>query len=138
MQAGQVVVIDLGGALTAAAWGGLASRIALARGVRATVVSGCCRDIDEIRAHAYPVWTTGIYPRRSRNEFTFGSIGEPLIVQGVHVNPGDLILADPSGVVRVPRGREAEVLEVAEGIAKAELALAAHAATDSVASWDQI
>ena len=54
MQDGDVVVMDLGGSNRAAAWGGLASRIAQRRGVRGTIMWGACRDVDEIRAMAIP------------------------------------------------------------------------------------
>jgi len=57
MQDGDIVVMDLGGSNRAAAWGGLASRIAQRRGVRGTIMWGACRDVDEIRAIGYPVWS---------------------------------------------------------------------------------
>ena len=57
MKDGDVVVMDLGGSDRAAAWGGLASRIAQRRGVRGTIMWGACRDVDEIRAIGYPVWS---------------------------------------------------------------------------------
>ena len=57
MKDGDVVVMDLGGSDRAAAWGGLASRIAQRRGVRGTVMWGSCRDVEEIRAIGYPVWS---------------------------------------------------------------------------------
>jgi len=75
MRDGDVVVMDLGGSNRAAAWGGLASRIAQRRGVRGTIMWGACRDVEEIRATGYPVWSVATCPRRSRNEFTFG--GQP-------------------------------------------------------------
>lgn len=77
MKAGDVVVMDLDGATNASAWGGLASRLAQRRGVRGTIMWGTCRDLEEIRAIGYPVWAVGVCPRRSRNDFAFGSINEP-------------------------------------------------------------
>jgi regulator of RNase E activity RraA len=105
MQDGDIVVMDLGGSNRAAAWGGLASRIAQRRGVRGTIMWGACRDVDEIRAIGYPVWSVAVCPRRSRNEFTFGAINEPITIQGVTIAPRDFIIADESGVVCVPQGR---------------------------------
>ena len=80
MRDGDVVLLDLGGSDRAAAWGGLASMIAQRRGVRGTVVWGACRDVDEIRAVGYPVWSAAVCPRRSRNDFTFGWINQPVTV----------------------------------------------------------
>ena len=98
----RMVVMDLDGANDAAAWGGLASRIAQRRGVRGTVMWGACRDVEEIREVGYPVWAVATCPRRSRNAFTFGSINQPITIGGVTIGARDFVLADESGVVMVP------------------------------------
>jgi regulator of RNase E activity RraA len=138
MKDGDVVLMDIGGSDRAAAWGGLASRIAQRRGVRGTIVWGSCRDVDEIRAIGYPVWAAATCPRRSRNEFTFGSINEPVTIGGVTVAPRDLILADESGVVAIPRARIGEVLDLCERIAAQEETLEAQILNDALASWDAV
>lgn len=138
MRAGDVVIIDLDGAANAAAWGGLASRLAQRRGVRGTIMWGACRDLEEIRAVGYPVWAVGVCPRRSRNEFTFGSINEALTITGVVIEPGDCIVADESGAVRVPRARAEEVLELVARIERQERLLEAQVRDDAVSSWDQV
>jgi regulator of RNase E activity RraA len=138
MQDGDVVVMDLGGSNRAAAWGGLASRIAQRRGVRGTIMWGACRDVDEIRSIGYPVWSAAVCPRRSRNEFTFGSINEPITIQGVTVAARDFMVADESGVLCVPQGRVGEVLELAARIADQERVLEAHVLNGSLESWDQV
>ena len=104
-----VVVMDLDGATNASAWGGLASRLAQRRGVRGTIMWGTCRDLEEIRAIGYPVWAVGVCPRRSRNDFAFGSINEPITIAGVAIAPGDYVVADESGAVCVPRARAASL-----------------------------
>ena len=138
MQDGDVVVMDLNGSERAAAWGGLASRLAQRRGVRGTIMWGSCRDVDEIRAIGYPVWAAGVCPRRSRNEFTFGSINEPIRISGVDISPKDFILADESGVVCIPRAQIQAVLELAARIADQELKLEAQVINNAVTSWDEI
>jgi len=138
MQDGDVVVMDLGGSNRAAAWGGLASRIAQRRGVRGTIMWGACRDVDEIRAIGYPVWSVATCPRRSRNEFTFGAINEPITIQGVTIEPRDFIVADESGVVCVPRARLDEVIPLCARIAEQEHALEAQVLNGSLESWDAV
>jgi regulator of RNase E activity RraA len=138
MRDGDVVVIDIAGSDRAAAWGGLASRLAQRRGVRGTVLWGSCRDVDEIRAIGYPVWAVGTSPRRSRNEFTFGSINEPITIRGVGIAPGDFVVADDTGVVCIPAARVEDVLALAERIAEQEAALEADAIHDAVSSWDAV
>jgi regulator of RNase E activity RraA len=138
MKAGDVVVMDLDGARDAAAWGGLASRLAQRRGVRGTVMWGACRDLEEIRAVGYPVWAVGVCPRRSRNEFTFGSINQPLQICGVVIAPGDYVVADETGVVCVPCARAREVIGLAAKIERQEEALLDQVRDDAVSSWDQV
>lgn len=138
MQDGDIVVMDLGGSNRAAAWGGLASRIAQRRGVRGTIMWGACRDVDEIRAIGYPVWSAAVCPRRSRNEFTFGAINEPITIQGVTIAPRDFIIADESGVVCVPQGRFGEVIALCARIAVQERVLEAQVLNGSLESWDEV
>ncbi|MBS0321692.1 MAG: RraA family protein [Proteobacteria bacterium] len=138
MKDGDVVVMDLDGATDAAAWGGLASRIAQRRGVCGTVLWGACRDVEEIRALGYPVWSVATCPRRSRNEFAFGSINEPITVAGVAVAARDFVLADETGVVVVPQARADEVFALAERIAAQEEALEAQILASTLTSWDDV
>ena len=138
MQDGDVVVMDVGGTDRASAWGGLASRLAQRRGVRGTVMWGSCRDVDEIRAIGYPVWAAHVCPRRSRNDFTFGSINEPITIAGVTIAAKDFVLADENGVICVPRGRIKDVLELAERIADQERRLEAQVINNAVTDWDEI
>lgn len=138
MRDGDVVVMDLGGSNRAAAWGGLASRIAQRRGVRGTIMWGACRDVAEIRAIGYPVWSVATCPRRSRNEFTFGGINVPVTIAGVTIHPGDFIVADDSGVLCIPKDQVARVLELAATIEAQERTLAAQILNGTLTSWDTV
>ena len=138
MRAGDVVVMDLDGATNASAWGGLASRLAQRRGVRGTIMWGTCRDLEEIRAVGYPVWAVGVCPRRSRNEFAFGSINEPITIAGVTIATGDYVVADESGAVCVPQARAVETLALLERIEEQERALEEQVRDDAVRSWDEV
>ena len=138
MNAGDIVVMDLGGSKTASAWGGLASRLAQSRGVRGTIMWGTCRDVEEIRAVGYPVWAVGVCPRRSRNEFTFGSINEAITINGVTIKPKDYVVADESGVVCIPEGAASRVLELLTQIDAQERLLEEQVRSDAVTSWDDV
>ena len=138
MKAGDFVVMDLDGASNASAWGGLASRLAQRRGVRGTLMWGSCRDLEEIRAVGYPVWAVGVCPRRSRNDFAFGSIDEEIAIGGVTIQPGDFIVADESGAVRVPHARAEELLALVGRIEQQEALLEQQVRDDVVSSWDQV
>jgi regulator of RNase E activity RraA len=51
------------------------------------------------------------------------SFNQPVTIAGVPVQPGDLVLADGSGVVFVPAERAEEVIATAEAIAAREAAM---------------
>ncbi|SAL06792.1 4-hydroxy-4-methyl-2-oxoglutarate aldolase [Caballeronia calidae] len=138
MADGDIVLMDLGGANYASAWGGLASRLAQRRGVRATIMWGTVRDVDEIREIGYPVWAVGVCPKRSRNDFTFGSINETIEIGGVSISREDYIVADESGVMVIPGARAKEIVEIATRIAAQEEELLAMVRTDSVKNWDEV
>lgn len=138
MAEGDVVIMDLQGSIQASAWGGLASRLAQRRGVRGTIMWGTCRDVEEIRQVGYPVWAVGVCPRRSRNEFTFGSIGEPITISGVTIGRDDWILADESGVLRIPGKSLEAVLELATRVSVQERELLGMVKDDKVTSWDAV
>jgi regulator of RNase E activity RraA len=138
MADGDIVIMDLQGANHASAWGGLASRLAQQRGVRGTIMWGTCRDVEDIRQIGYPVWAVGVCPRRSRNEFTFGSINKPINIAGVSISREDYIVADESGVVVIPGAYAVKVIELAKVIVLQEKDLLHRVTTNSLTSWDAV
>ena len=138
MTTGQIVVMDLDGTINATAWGGLASKLAQKKGVLGTIMHGTCRDLEEIRECGYPVWAIGVCPRRSRNDFTFGSINEPIYVTDVTISKNDIIVADQSGVVCVPENKINEVLVLLEKISRQETILEDQVLRNFVQNWDDI
>ena len=138
MSNGQIVVMDLDGTINATAWGGLASKLAQKKGVLGTIMHGTCRDLEEIRECGYPVWAIGVCPRRSRNDFTFGSINEPICVTEVKICKNDIIVADQSGVVCVPKDKINEVLTLLEKISHQEYILEDQVLRNAVQNWDEM
>ena len=138
MSNGQIVVMDLDGTINATAWGGLASKLAQKKGVLGTIMHGTCRDLEEIRECGYPVWAIGVCPRRSRNDFTFGSINEPICVTEVKICKNDIIVADQSGVVCVPKDKINEVLTLLEKISHQEYMLEDQVLRNAVQNWDDM
>jgi len=138
MSNGQIVVMDLDGTINATAWGGLASKLAQKKGVLGTIMHGTCRDLEEIRECGYPVWAIGVCPRRSRNDFTFGSINEPICVTEVKICKNDIIVADQSGVVCVPENKINEVLALLEKISHQEYILEDQVLRNAVQNWDDM
>jgi len=119
-----VIVVDNGGRIDVAAWGGLLSLAAKVKQVRGVIVDGACRDIDESRELEFPVYGRAAVQRTARGRIMQQSFNEEIGFAGVQVHPGDLVIADASGAVFVPRAREADVIGQAEALAGREAAMA--------------
>lgn len=77
------------------------------------IVDGPIRDIDEISKWDFPVYATGTTPGGPYKEGP-GEINVPIACGGISVNPGDIILADPDGVIVIPRKDAETVLKAAK------------------------
>ena len=115
-----VIVVDHGGRTDVAAWGGLLSLAAQIKKIRGVIVDGASRDVDESRELEFPVFGKAAVQVTARGRVMQESFNEEIECAGVQVHPGDLVIADMSGVVFIPRAREDEVLTQAEGLAAAE------------------
>lgn len=77
------------------------------------VLDGPIRDIDEIGKWDFPVYCTGTTPGGPYKEGP-GEINVPIACGGISVNPGDIILADPDGVIVIPCKDSSQILEDAK------------------------
>lgn len=121
VEPGQVVVLDNRGRTDCTVWGDLLTLVAIKRGVAGTVIDGVCRDVPRILESRYPLFSRGYFMRTGKDRVQVAGVNVPVSLGGVHVDPGDIVLGDDSGVVVIPRGKADEVLEVALEIAEAEL-----------------
>ncbi|EHK23135.1 uncharacterized protein TRIVIDRAFT_53800 [Trichoderma virens Gv29-8] len=117
---GDVVVIDNNGRTDCTVWGDIMTRWAGLRGIAGTVIDGVCRDVTQVIADDYPLFTTGRWMRTGKDRVQVGGINEPIGIGKVRVEPRDIVVADSNGVVVVPRDRAREVAEVAQRIEKIE------------------
>jgi 4-hydroxy-4-methyl-2-oxoglutarate aldolase len=120
---GDVIVIEHGDPEAAAGWGGILSLGAKLKGVGGVIVDGACRDVDESREHKFPVYARSAVPTTARGRILEEAFNVPITVGGIPVKPGDLVIADGSGVVFVPDDRAEEVIKTAETIFATEAAM---------------
>ncbi|QIY61068.1 RraA family protein [Streptomyces sp. RPA4-2] len=117
---GSVVVVDNGGSLMCTNWGSLLSSVALHRGVRGTVVHGSVRDVKESRTAGYPLFSTGVTMVSGKNRVVLDRTGAEVDIAGTPVRPGDWILADDNGALRIPADLVEEVVRRAEAVERTE------------------
>jgi regulator of RNase E activity RraA len=115
---GDVLVIQ--GVAGISSMGGVMASVAKRQGEAGAIVDGAVRDIDHSRKIGYPVWSSGVSPITGKWRIRTVAINKPVKIARVRVSPGDLVIADEVGVCFVPFARAAEVLAVAQRLAKRE------------------
>lgn len=119
-----VIVVANEGRTGMGSWGGLLCLAASLRGAAGVVADGALRDVDEARELRFAVFARAGTPRTARGRAHEESCGEPVRVSGVDVHPGDLIVADGSGVLVVLWAAAGDVLLRAEELARREAQMA--------------
>lgn len=116
--AGSIIVIGLeGSSKDVAVWGGLMTAGSIANELEGAILDAGVRDITEIkRDFDFPVFARSVSPVTTVGRYKTEALNVPVECGGITVNPGDLIVADPDGVVVVPAHAVMEVLEVAQEI----------------------
>lgn len=119
-KAGDIIVIEHSSGIDCAGWGGVLSVGAQLSGIAGVIIDGPARDIDEARDLDFPVYGRSATSRTARGRVHEQDFECPITIGDVVVSPGDIALADASGVVFVPHAHLSEVVRRAERITARE------------------
>ncbi len=125
VEPGQVVVLDNDGRLDATVWGDILTAMAHTKGVAGTVIDGVNRDVAKALELGYPIYSRARFMRTGKDRVEVLAEQVPVTIGGVKVSPGDLIVGDDDGVVRIPQDIEDEVFRLAAEIDEREDAILA-------------
>lgn len=120
LRPGDILCIDrLGDDKHACLGGGVAAAI-VASGCSGVIIDGPCTDISELKEYGLQVWCKGASPITTRIYNIGGSFNIPVSLGGSVVNPGDVVIADFSGVLVMPLKEAADDLDWALSKQKSE------------------
>ncbi len=107
---GDLLVVTNTAPSTHGMFGDLLASSLMAHGVVGLVMDAGVRDTLDLRAMGFAVWTRHVSCEGTVKN-TPGSVNVPISINGVIIEPGDVICGDDDGVVTVPRAEAAWALE---------------------------
>ena len=113
-----VVFQDLDDPSVAATFGDVMCTIYRAFGAVGLITSGTGRDLDQVRALDFPVFTSGVVCSHGYSHIL--DIQVPVRVGGLLVRPDDLLHGDRNGITSIPREIAAELVDIADEFVAAE------------------
>jgi 4-hydroxy-4-methyl-2-oxoglutarate aldolase len=116
----EVLVIAGARPIGGAIWGEIMSRAARRQGAVAILLDGIARDAGAMADEGLPVFAAELAVVGPAGRASIRTVGEPVEIGAVSVAPGDTIVVDASGAVRIASADAGAILEAARAYAEAE------------------
>jgi len=107
------VFIASGGLMRCAYWGEILTVTSKKRGAVGAIVNGYHRDTPMVLKQSWPVFSRGRFAQDSSVRTIVSNYRCSLEIEGVWINPGDLVFADMDGVLIIPKEIEEKVIKEA-------------------------
>lgn len=114
------VYICSGSTQAYALWGGLMSTRAIKLGAAGAVVNGYSRDSNEIEKLNFPTFSIGTYAQDQGPRGKVIDYNVAIEINGIRIEPGDIVYGDRDGVLVIPKAIEKEAFEGAIEKARGE------------------
>lgn len=132
---GDIIVVDAGGDLTNALIGEIMVGEAKLRGLGGIVINGAVRDSAVLRKDNFPIFAAGVTHRGPYKDGP-GEINVPIAIDGMVIEPGDLVIGDDDGLLCVPYDQVESILAAAHGKQEIEAKMVADIASGTYdAAW---
>lgn len=96
-----MLVVDGNGSLRTALMGDMIAESALANGWAGVVINGAIRDRLALAKLPFGIKALGSNPKKSTKTGR-GEVDVPVVIDGVHIEPGNMIYCDPDGILVEP------------------------------------
>jgi len=102
LELGEILVVDVAETVDTGVLGDMFARRIRERGGHGVVIDGAIRDLSAVQKVGLPVFARGVHGGGIQRTLMSAGRDEPIRCGGITVVPGDVIVADPDGIVAIP------------------------------------
>lgn len=110
---GEIYILKTRGEYNCAVFGELFATAVKQRGGAGVLLDAYARDLKVLKAIDFPLFFRGTDPRTSKGRCEINECQIPVTIEGVTINPGDLVFGDIDGIVIIPKDIAEKVLDQA-------------------------